>query len=67
MFSDVIVKALDVESTRRGWLDLDRMLVQTWTSRSIRPRLIYERIIGERDLGEGCDEAVARVDGERDC
>ena len=49
---DVIVKALDVESTRRGWLDLDRMLVQTWTSRSIRPRLMYERILEERDLGK---------------
>jgi hypothetical protein len=30
------------EDVRQEWRDLDRLLVQFWTSRSIRPRIIYE-------------------------
>ena len=33
----------------REWEDLDRLLVQLWTSRSIRPRVRYKRGKGEDD------------------
>ena len=30
------------ETVRREWQDLDRPLVQLWTSHSVRPRITYE-------------------------
>ena len=33
----------------REWEDLDHLLDQLWTSRSIRPRVIYRRGTGEGD------------------
>ena len=30
------------ETIRREWEDLDRLLVQFWTSHSIRPKVTYE-------------------------
>ena len=35
------------EAARREWLDLDRLLVQLWESRSIRPRVGYKGL-GQR-------------------
>jgi len=37
------------EAVYREWEDLDHLLVQLWTSRSIRPRVTYER--GKREDG----------------
>jgi hypothetical protein len=39
------------DTERRQWQDLDHLLVQSWTSHSIRPTIVYEarRIMG--DLG----------------
>ena len=34
------------------WLDLDRLLVQFWTSRSIRPRVVYEPDERGLDMGD---------------
>jgi len=34
----------------QGWQDLDRLLVQFWTSRSVRPQLLYGRDKGGQDL-----------------
>ena len=41
-----------VEAAHREWRDLDRLLVQFWTSRSIRPKIIYEQERGGSDLGD---------------
>ena len=35
---------------RRGWHDLDRLLVQFWDSHSIRPRVTYEAETRRRDI-----------------
>ena len=48
----VILRALAVESIHQGWLDLDRLLVQFWTSRSLRLKLMYEWIETGKDLNE---------------
>ena len=37
------------ETVYREWQDLDHLLVQLWTSRSIRPRVTYKRSKGEDD------------------
>jgi len=34
------------EPVRRQWHDLDRLLVQFWTSHSIRPKVSYEVVMG---------------------
>ena len=40
------------EDVYQEWQDLDRVLVQFWTSRSIRPRVVYMPRLGEgKDLG----------------
>ena len=39
-----------VESAYREWQDLDRLLLQFWTSRSIRPKIRYEQEKGASDL-----------------
>ena len=36
---------------RHQWQDLDRLLVQFWTSHSIRPTIVYEAMERRRDLG----------------
>ena len=38
------------ETVRKQWLDLDRLLVQFWTSRSIRPRLMHRSDKGGEDI-----------------
>ena len=48
----VILRALTVESIHQGWLDLDRLLVQFWTSHSLRLKLMYEWIETGKDLNE---------------
>ena len=37
-----------VESAYQGWQDLDRLLLQFWTSHSIRPKIVF------KDEEEGC-------------
>jgi len=40
------------EDVYQEWQDLDRVLVQFWTSHSIRPRVVYMPRLGEgKDLG----------------
>jgi hypothetical protein len=39
------------EKVRQEWQDLDRLLVQFWTSRSIRLKIKYEAWEGENSLG----------------
>ena len=39
------------ETVRRGWQDLDRLLVQFWTSHSIRPKITYDAGKGQDDWG----------------
>ena len=38
------------EMVHREWHDLDRLLVQFWTSLSIRPQVVYEQAEGRKDL-----------------
>lgn len=38
------------EAISGQWLDLDRLLVQSWESRSVRPRLIIATKLWEREL-----------------
>jgi len=38
------------EAVRQEWQDLDHLLVQFWTSHSIRPRLVYVAGKGEKNL-----------------
>lgn len=38
------------ETVHREWENLDRLLVQFWTSRSIRPRITYESEMDEEEL-----------------
>jgi len=38
------------ETVHKEWQDLDRLLLQFWTSRSIRPRIMYEKGKGGTDL-----------------
>ena len=40
------------EMIYREWEDLDRLLIQLWTSRSIRPKVVYEVRGEERSLGK---------------
>jgi hypothetical protein len=45
------IPANEIEATkRRQWQDLDRLLVQFWTSHSIRPMIKYKAREGERDF-----------------
>ena len=39
-----------LESAYPEWQDLDRLLLRFWTSRSIRPKIMYERGRGGCDL-----------------
>ena len=40
-----------IEGTvREEWQDLDRSLVQFWTSHSIRPQVIYSPVSGVKDI-----------------
>jgi len=39
-----------IEEVAQGWQDLDRLLVQFWTSRSVRPQLLYGHDKGGQDL-----------------
>jgi hypothetical protein len=39
------------ETVRLGWQDLDRLLVQFWTSHSIRPKITYDTREGHDDWG----------------
>ena len=38
------------ETARQEWQDLDRLLVQLWTSHSIRPKIVYEMGRGGNNL-----------------
>ena len=38
------------EAKRREWQDLDRLLIQFWTSHSVRPKFAYKAENGFRDL-----------------
>ena len=38
------------ETARQEWRNLDRLLVQFWTSHSIRPNIVHEMGKGGRDL-----------------
>ena len=40
------------EAILRKWQDLDHLLVQLWTSRSILPKIRYERRDRGDDMGE---------------
>lgn len=43
------------ETTHRGWRDLDRLLIQLWTSRSVVPRITFAKTRRRRqrnDLGQ---------------
>ena len=42
----------DEETDNREWEDLDQLLVQFWTSHSIRPRLVYSPNSEGRDMRE---------------
>ena len=47
----VIVEQTEVANPGTRWLDLDRLLVQFWESRSIRPKVVYPRTMdGKRGL-----------------
>ena len=48
----ILVETPVAESVYWEWQDLDRVLLQFWTSRSIRPKVGYDRGKGERDLRE---------------
>ena len=39
----VTVKSRHIVVNYREWEDLDRLLAQLWTSRSIRPRIVFSR------------------------
>ena len=39
-----------VERVRREWQELDHLLVQCWTSHSIRPRIMYQPVEGRKDM-----------------
>ena len=39
----VTIKSRHFQADDREWQDLDRVLVQLWTSRSIRPTIIFSR------------------------
>jgi hypothetical protein len=39
------------EAVLQQWQDLDRLLVQFWTSHSIRPKITYEVGKGQKDWG----------------
>ena len=39
-------------AVRREWEDLDRLLVELWTSSSVRPKIIYQMGEGENDVGD---------------
>jgi len=45
------------ETVYQQWQDLDHLLVQLWTSRSIRPRVVYKRTGG----GDGMRDAASRL------
>ena len=40
------------EGFHQEWQDLDRLLVQFWTTHSIRPRVVYVPTNGEEDMGD---------------
>ena len=40
------------EAARQDWRDLDLLLVRLWTSRSIRPRLMYGPDAGGKEAGD---------------
>ena len=37
------------EAVRQEWQDLDHLLVQLWTSHSIRPKIMYQREKGKEE------------------
>ena len=37
-------------AVRQEWQYLDHLLVRFWTSHSIRPRIVYEQYMGEREM-----------------
>ena len=39
------------EAILQQWQDLERVLVQFWTSHSIRPKITYDAGIGQKDWG----------------
>ena len=41
------------EGVYQEWRDLDRTLVQFWTSHSIRPKVMYVPWMGQNNLGDG--------------
>lgn len=48
-------------STNREWRDLDHLLIQLWTSRSILPRIKYQKRNGEDKVGELLSELLPKL------
>ena len=47
----VTIEQTEVANPGTRWLDLDRLLVQFWESRSIRPKVVYPRTMdGKKGL-----------------
>ena len=50
--SDIVIFDSIGETDRQEWRELDRLLVQLWTSRSIRPKFAFTKERGRGDLGD---------------
>ena len=53
------------ESAYRGWQDLDRLLLQFWTSRSIRPKIRYRQGNGGSDLRDVAPRLLPELTSRR--
>ena len=45
-----LISHTTLETVQREWVDLDCLLVQFWTSHSLRPKVMYEPTKRGRDL-----------------
>ena len=50
LYADIPVQIR--EAVRRAWEDLDRLLVELWTSSSVRPKIVYQTGKGKDDIGD---------------
>ena len=61
-FVDLLPSLLD-EGTRTEWQDLDHLLVQLWTTRSIRPVFTNKKMGGENFVGAVTQKLLPELTG----
>ena len=52
------------EAVCREWEDLDRLLVELWTSSSVRPKIMYHTGKGEDNVGDPVLRLLPELRGE---